>query len=179
MLDLDSTVLVIVDIQVKLAAAMYEREALVKNAVKIVQGAQVLGIPIIHTEQNPKGLGPTVPEIADLLEGVEPVTKLSFSCCGEESFSVRLKELNRSQILIAGMEAHVCVYQTAADLVELGYEVQLLTDCVSSRTAADRAIGWERVKEAGGSLTSAETALFELLKVAEGDKFKQMLKVVK
>jgi len=179
MLVLENTVLILVDVQEKLAAAMHEREALVRNIVKIVQGAGILGIPVVCTEQNPKGLGLTLPEIAGLLTDTDPITKLSFSCCGEERFMKALKEANRKQVLIAGIESHVCVYQTAVDLLSLEYEVQALADCVSSRTPEDKAVGLERIKHLGGSITSAETALFELLKIARGDNFKQMLKVVK
>lgn len=179
MLDLENTVLVVVDVQEKLWAAMHEKELLRDNTVRIVQGAKILGIPIVWTEQNPKGLGPTIPEVAELLADSNSVTKLSFSCCGEKDFMAKLDELKRKQILITGMETHVCVYQTVADLQNMGYEVQVVADAVSSRTPENRVIGLERAKEAGASITSTETALFELLKVAEGDRFKQMLKVVK
>jgi nicotinamidase-related amidase len=179
MLTAENTVLVVVDFQEKLVRAMHEQQALVENAAKMVQGAKILGLPILWTEQNPKGLGSTVPEIATLLSDNQPVTKLSFSCCGEARFMEQLLGLNRKQILLCGIESHVCVYQSAADLLNLGGEVQVVTDAVSARTPANKDIGLERCKELGASLTSAETALFELLKVAEGDKFKQMLKVVK
>lgn len=179
MLDVQNTILVVVDVQEKLWAAMYEKESLRDNTVRIVTGAKILEVPIVWTEQNPKGLGPTLPEVSELLTDSGPVTKLSFSCCGEPEFMKQLEALNRKQILITGMESHVCVYQTVADLVTRGYEVQVVSDAVSSRTPENRAIGMERSKASGASVTSTETALFELLKAAEGDKFKQMLKVVK
>ena len=179
MLATENSVLVLVDVQEKLARAMHEKEALLESTVKLVQGAKVLSIPILWTEQNPNGLGNTVPEVAELLSDLQPVTKLSFSCCGEIRFMERLKELNRKQALVAGIESHVCVYQTVMDLLNMGYEVQVVADAVGSRTPENKAVGLERCKELGASITSAETALFELLRVAEGDKFKQMLKVVK
>ena len=179
MLTLDGVCVIIVDVQEKLAAAVHEKDALIQNTVKLVLGAKILGIPIIWTEQNPKGLGPTVPEVAGLLVETKPITKLSFSCCGEEGFMAALSRLKRKQVLIAGIESHVCVYQTVADLCKIGYEVQVVADAVSSRTFENKAIGWERCKQSGASLTSVETALFELLKKAEGEKFKQILKVVK
>jgi nicotinamidase-related amidase len=162
-----------------LVHAMHEKQALLENAAKMVQGAKILGLPILWTEQNPRGLGSTVPEIASHLSDMKPVAKFSFSCCGEARFMEQLLQLNRKQFLLCGIESHVCVYQSAADLLNLGGEVQIVTDAVSARTAANKHTGLERCKELGASLTSAETALFELLKVAEGDKFKQMLKVVK
>jgi len=179
MFDLEKTVLVVVDVQEKLWAAMHEKESLRDNTVRIVQGAKILGVPIVWTEQNPKGLGATLPEVVELLNDSEPVTKLSFSCCGEEAFIKRLEALNRKQILITGMETHVCVYQTVVDLRNKGYEVQVVADAVSSRTPENKAVGLERSREAGATITSTETALFELLKIAEGDRFKQMLKIVK
>jgi len=179
MLTAENTVLVLVDVQEKLARAMHQKEALLESTVRLVQGAKVLGLPIVWTEQNPKGLGATVPEVAELLSDLSPVTKLSFSCCGEIRFMERLEKLNRKQALVAGIEAHVCVYQTVMDLVNLGYEVQVVADAIASRTPENKAVGLERCRELGASITSTETALFELLRVAEGDKFKQMLKVVK
>lgn len=179
MLAMENTVIVLVDFQEKLARAMHEKEALLESTIKLVQGAKVLGLPIVWTEQNPKGLGSTVPEVAELLSDLQPVTKLSFSCCGEVRFMEQLDELNRKQALVAGIESHVCVYQTVMDLLHLGYEVQVVADAVASRTPENKAIGLERCRELGASITSTETALFELLRVAEGDKFKQMLKVVK
>ena len=179
MLAMENTVIVLVDFQEKRARAMHEKEALLESTVKLVQGAKVLGLPIVWTEQNPKGLGSTVPEVAELLSDLQPVTKLSFSCCGEVRFMEQLDELNRKQALVAGIESHVCVYQTVMDLLHLGYEVQVVADAVASRTPENKAVGLERCRELGASITSAETALFELLRVAEGDKFKQMLKVVK
>jgi len=138
-----------------------------------------LGIPILWTEQNPEGLGPTIPEVANLLSGIKSVSKLSFSCCGNERFMEALRALNRNQVLLAGIEAHVCIYQTAVDLVNLGYEVQVVVDAVSSRTKENKLIGLERIREVGVSLTSTESVLFELLKVAKGSKFREILKVVK
>jgi len=175
----ENTFLVVVDVQEKLARAMHEMESMIDGNVKLVKGAQILGIPILWTEQNPKGLGATVPELRDLLSSSEPVTKLSFSCCGEDSFVEQLNAIGRNQALVTGIESHVCVYQTVVDLIGRGYEVQVVADAVSSRTPENKAIGLERCKLAGASVTSAETALFELLKKAEGDQFKQMLKVVK
>lgn len=173
------TLLVVIDVQEKLLAAMHEKETVVAGNAKIVQGAKILGIPIVYTEQNPKGLGPTVAAVAESLGDLQPITKLSFSSCGEPGFMKAVEESNRKQILITGIESHVCVYQTAADLASRGYEVQVVADAVSSRTPENKAIGLDRCKLAGATITSVETALFELLKVAEGDKFKQMLKVVK
>jgi len=178
MLNVENTALVVIDVQGKLAQLMHEKETLFDNVKRIIKGAQVLEIPIIWTEQNPEGLGPTLPEIASLLDS-EPIAKFAFSCCGEEAFMRALEEVNRKQVLLAGIEAHVCVYQTAVDLVRLGYEVHILADAVSSRAASNKQLALEKMKDAGALLTSVEIALFELLKVAQGDKFKKILQIVK
>ena len=179
MITTEDTVLVLVDVQGKLAQSMHNKKDLFENLKKMVKGAQVLGIPILWAEQNPDGLGPTMPEIAELFTNQSPVSKFSFSCCGSKQFLRDLEAVNRKNILIVGIEAHVCVYQTAADLTNLQYNVQIVADAVSSRTAENKQIGLEKSKDAGASLTSTETALFELLKEAKGDKFKEIINLVK
>jgi hypothetical protein len=179
MLNIENAILSIVDIQGKLAHSMYEKELLFKNVQKLIKGIQVLRIPIIWLEQNPKGLGPTIPEIADLLSDHQPISKMSFSGCRNESYLQELRTLDRKQILISGIETHICVYQTATDLVNLGYEVQVVTDTVSSRTIEDKKIGLQKMRDSGVHMTSVETALFELLKVAGGEQFKEIVKIVK
>lgn len=179
MLTTENSVLLVIDVQGKLAQIMHERDALFTNVRKMIKGAQVLGVPIIWVEQNPKGLGPTVPEIRELLAGLSPVEKFSFSCWGEKSFVDELKSLGRRQVLLAGIEAHVCIYQTAMDLLAAGYEVQVVADAVSSRTKENKEIALVKVRDLGAALTSTETALFELLRVAKGPKFKEILQIVK
>ena len=120
MLTPENVVLLVVDFQEKLVRAMHEKQALVENAAKMVQGAKILGLPILWTEQNPQGLGATVPEVADLLSDMQPVSKLSFSCCGEERFMEQLLKLNRKQALVCGIESHVCVYQSSRGPAALG-----------------------------------------------------------
>jgi nicotinamidase-related amidase len=179
MLNMENVALLIVDIQGNLAYSMHGKELLFKNVQKLIKGIKALGIPILWVEQNPQGLGPTIPEIADILSDIQPISKMSFSCCRNDRFMQALKALNRKQVLIAGIEAHVCVYQTAVDLVDLGYEVQVVTDAVSSRNMENKGIGLQKMRDSGVSLTSVETALFELLKVAEGEQFRDILKIVK
>ena len=179
MLTTDNSVLVLVDVQGKLAQLMDGKEALIQNLRKLVQGVQVLDLPIVWLEQNPAGLGPTIPELAEWLQGQKPIAKYSFSCCGEEGFMAALGATGRKQVLLAGIEAHVCIYQTAADLVKLGLEVEVVADGVSSRTAANRELALRKMQQLGARLTSVEMALFELLGKAEGPAFKAMLKIVK
>lgn len=180
MLTPNNTILLVIDVQGRLAQLMANKETLFANLERMIKGAQVLDLPILWTEQVPEKLGPTLPELSELLiESSPPVSKSSFSCCGEETFMTRFKAANRRQVLITGIETHICVYQTALDLLNLGYEVQLVTDAVSSRTAENRALALERMQAAGAALTSTEMALFELLRVAEGDKFRAISKIVK
>ena len=179
MLKPEKTVLTIVDVQGKLAQMMSGKQALFENLQKIIKGIQALEIPILWVEQNPEGLGSTIPEVAELLAGINPISKLSFSCCKNERFIQALKAANCNQILIVGIEAHICVYQTAMDLVKLGHEVEVVTDAVSSRTVENKNVALQKMSRAGVSLTSTEMALFELLEVAEGEQFKEILKIVK
>lgn len=179
MLEIANVVLLIVDIQGKLAHLMDKKEVLFKNVQKLIKGIRTLEIPILWVEQNPQGLGPTIPEIAALLPDMQPISKMSFSSCRNERFMQSLSALDRKQILISGIEAHICIYQTAADLVDMGYEVQAVADAVSSRCLENKEIGLQRMRDSGVSLTSVETALFELLKVAQGDQFKKISRIVK
>lgn len=179
MLTISNTALVLVDVQGKLARLMDNHESLVMNLRKLLQGAQALGLPILWLEQNPAGLGPTIPELTELLQGQEPFAKMSFSCCGDEKFLTALKATGRRQVLLAGIEAHVCIYLTAMDLLKLGFEVEIVADAVSSRVAANRELALRKMERLGAGLTCVEMALFELLGRAEGPAFKTMLKVIK
>jgi nicotinamidase-related amidase len=180
MLFQDKTILVVVDVQSKLVPVMDQKEALLQNLHKLIKGIKTLGVPIIWTEQVPAKLGPTLPEIAELLtDTTTPISKVSFSCWGEARFPDRLQQLKRTQVLIAGIETHVCVYQTVMDLLAAEYRVQVVSDAVSSRTAENRHLALERMKMAGAALTSTEMALFELLRVAEGDRFREISRILK
>jgi len=178
-LNADNTFLVLVDFQERLFPVMHDREELLRNVLKLVQGAKVLEIPIVLTEQYPKGLGPTLPEIQELLPEIKPIEKVCFNCCDEGAFGRALDSLKRKQVLIAGIEAHICVYQTAMALFRSGYEVQVVVDCVSSREPENKRVSLFKMGAAGVSPTTVEMALFELLKVARGDKFKQISDIVK
>ena len=179
LLTTDNTVLVVIDFQERLFPVMHDKEKLLRNVVKLIKGVKVLEIPVILTEQYPKGLGPTIPEIKELLPDIKPIEKVCFSCCDEEAFCRSLESLKRQQVLIAGIEAHICVYQTAMALARAGYEVQVVGDCVSSREPENKLVSLFKMGAAGISPTTTEMALFELLKVAKGDKFKQISSIVK
>jgi len=134
---------------------------------------------LIVTEQIHAKLGPTIPEIAGLFQGKTPIAKESFSCWQNPRFMETLKKTSRRQILMTGIETHICVYQTALDLLSAGYEVYIVADAVSSRTAGNREVGLQMMRDAGGKLTCTEAVLFELLKTAASEKFKDIFRIVK
>jgi len=178
MLDASRTVLVVVDVQEKLTRVMPDPAGLADALGRLIRGAAVLELPVLWVEQNPDGLGPTVAALAKLLGG-RPIVKRSFSCCGEPAFVEALAAAGRKQVLLAGIEAHVCIWQTAAELRAAGYEVEVPADATASRTALNKEVALGRIRAAGAGVTSVETALFELLGAAEGSKFKEILRIVK
>jgi len=179
MFDRKDTLFIIVDVQTKLFSLMDEKEKLSENFQKLVSGMLALGIPILWMEQNPDGLGPTIPEVKGLLGALEPMRKKSFSCCASTEFMEKLEALERKNVVIAGIETHICVYQTASDLLERGYAAAVVADAVSSRTEKNMAIGLQRISAIGASISSVEMILFELLRTAEDGAFKEILKLVK
>ena len=179
MISRTDTVLVIIDIQGNLAQAMFEKENLFANNVKMIQGFKAFNLPVIATEQIPQKLGKTLPVIAQELDGIAPVAKESFSCWDEINFKEKLEGLNRRHIVLTGIECHVCVYQTALDLISNEYNVHLVTDAVSSRTPENRQIGIDAMKSAGAKITSTEMVLFEILRTAADPKAKELFKIVK
>jgi hypothetical protein len=179
MLKKDRAVLIVTDIQGNLASLMHEREALYKNIGIMIDGIRVLDIPIIWVEQYPRGLGSTVPEVSSHLEGNKPLPKISFSSLKDPVIRERFASYSRDQVILVGIETHVCIYQTAMDLIEQGIETHVVEDGVSSRTFMNKQIGLRKIERAGGYITSVETALFELLEVAEGEAFKKIVKLVK
>jgi hypothetical protein len=178
MLDANRAALAVIDIQGKLSELMHDKDVIYDNVSRLIRGATVLGLPILWTEQYPEGLGPTRPELTGLLPG-EPITKTSFDCCGEPAFRAALDATGRRQVLLCGIEAHICVYQTAAGLARLGFEPFVVMDAVSSRTARNRRLGIGCAKDAGAAVTGVEMALFEMLGAAGTDAFREMVRIVK
>lgn len=178
-LDRSKTALLVIDIQEKILAVMNSPEEVVSNTVKLVQGFKTLSIPIYYTEQYPKGLGATARELKSELEGQEAIEKMTFSCSGAgELFSI-LKLRNISQVVIAGIEAHVCVQQTVLDLLANDFQVDVAADAVSSRREKDYRIALERMSRNGAEVTTTESILFELLNVCGTEEFKKISKKIK
>ena len=179
MISRTAAVLVIIDIQGNLAQAMFDKENLFANTIKMIKGFKALNLPVIVTEQIPEKLGKTLPQIAEEMGGFNPIAKEFFSCWDENNFKEKLEALNRRHVILLGIETHVCVYQTALDLIANSYNVHLVADAVSSRTPENRQIGIEAMKSAGAHITSTEMVLFELLRTAADPKAKEFFKIVK
>lgn len=179
MLDINKCCLVVVDVQGKLASLMDNRESLFANIAVLIKAAIALDIPILWCQQNPKALGPTVPELAQLMEDIDPVDKFSFSCHGDPQFVDKLNSLEVNDIILCGIESHICVYQTAMDLLDADYDVHIIADAVSSRTPANKAIAIQRLTAEGATLSSTEMTIFELLQTAKHPKFKEIARLIK
>ena len=180
MLQPEQTVMLLVDVQGQLAQLMYEKHTLFSRLETMIKGMQILGVPILWMEQIPSKLGGTTERISALMPPTQtPIDKYSFSCCGEPKFMAAFETCGRSQVLITGIEAHICVFQTGVELMERGCEVQVVSDCVSSRTRENKAIGLARLAAEGAKITSVEMAFFELMKSARTESFRQMVKLIK
>jgi len=166
---------VVVDVQEAFRPAVVEFDRVAHNSAVLVEGARILGLPLVATEQYPKGLGRTVPEVAEHLDGVEPLEKVCFSATDADGFDID----GREQVLVCGIESHVCVSQTAHALLDLGREVHVARDAVSSRTEENRELGLHKMESSGAIVTSVETALFELLGAAGSEEFKRVQGLVK
>lgn len=179
MLTPQNTCLIIIDIQEKLLPVMAEPERVVKNTGILIHIAKALDIPILWCQQVPKAIGPTADELVSLLEGVEPIEKSTFSCCGEKNFLVKLEQIKPEAVIVCGIESHVCVFQTAAELLQKGLDVHIVADATSSRTPENKIIGLSRMRQEGAVITSTEMCLFELLKDSKHPRFRQLSKLIK
>jgi nicotinamidase-related amidase len=179
-LDREKALVLVVDVQSRLTPAM-PPDALarvVKQGRALIGAAKELGLPVLATEQYPKGLGETIPELKEVLPS-PPLVKMHFSCGADPGFAAALEKTGRRQVIVCGMESHVCVFQTVRDLVGMGYEVHLCSDAVSSRAELHRTNGIELCREAGAVITNAETVIFDLLHVAGTPEFKKVSALVK
>ncbi|MCL1695907.1 MULTISPECIES: hydrolase [unclassified Lysinibacillus] len=178
MFTIEEACLVVVDIQGKLATIVDDSEAMIENVAKLVQAMKALEVPILWLEQNPSRLGGTALDIAQHLQG-EAIAKMAFSAWQEQEFVEAMKASGRTQFIVTGIETHICVYQTARQLKEQGFEVEVVVDAVSSRTKANKELGLEKMKALGILPTSVEMILYELLQRADHPHFKTVLQLVK
>ncbi len=179
MLTKNNSVLVIVDVQERLITAMSRQQALIDNLGRLLSGITALKMPIILTEQYPEKLGRTVADITTGLHNATSISKHSFSCWKEPAFINEINSGNYKNIILAGIEAHVCVYQSAIDLMKNGYGVHLVADAISARKDSNREFAIKRMMQEGIKLTTTEMILFELSGIAGGEDFKKILKIIR
>jgi nicotinamidase-related amidase len=179
MISRNEAVLVVIDIQGNLFQVMHNKEGLLVSAAKIIKGAKIFNLPIIVTEQIPAKLGQTIPELTQELDGIERISKESFSCWGNSSFRKKLESLGRRKVIIIGIETHICVYQSVVDLIDNGFDVHVVADAVSSRTKENSDIGLTAMQSAGARLTGTEMVLFEIMRTATDTGFRDIQKIVK
>lgn len=175
----DDTCLVVIDMQEPFLRAMFDLETVVRNTRRLLGVAKVLNLPVLVTLQNPEKMGDTVPEVKELLPDVRPFAKMSFSCCADESFVNAIADLHRGTVILCGIEAHICVSQTAHDLLAVGHRVHVPEDAVCSRKETNRRSGLEKMRQSGVIVTSTEAVIYELMECAGTDEFREVLKLVK
>ncbi|MBI2841798.1 MAG: hydrolase [Armatimonadetes bacterium] len=179
LLDREDTILIVVDIQEPFMRNLFEPERVIANSVQLIEAAKVLGVPVVTTLQYRARMGDIIPEVAQALPDDERIDKMTFSCCGVGDFLAALERRGRRTVLLCGIEAHICVNQTAHDLLGLGYKVHVAADAISSREEGNWRLGIEKMRQAGAVITTAEMSIFELLKDASASEFKQILQIVK
>jgi len=176
----DATVLVVIDVQEGYRRVLFEYERVTAAVARVMRGATLLGVPILVTEQYPKGVGSTVAEVAaEFPIGAVPIQKMSMSCCGADEFLNALGATGRRQVLIAGIETHACVNQTAHDLMANGYQVHVAHDATSSRRREEYDLGWAKLVQSGVVPATVESALLELVRTAEDRDFKAIQRLIK
>jgi len=172
--------LIVVDVQIRLAQAMSDRETLLRNCGILLTAANMMSIPVTITEQYPKGLGHTEPSLADLFpDNSIPVEKTCFSCCDSETFATSLSNTGKQQVILCGIESHVCVLQTAMELLDRNYRVFVVADAVDSRSKDNKRIALERMRQAGIVITATESVLFEWLRDAKNEHFKSVTALIR
>ena len=179
MLKTENTCLLVIDLQERLVPALYGKDDLLKRSAAFIKGMKMLEIPILVTQQYTKGLGPTVPQIAEALGDFEPIEKVDFSCLAEKTIRSKLHEIDKDYIVIIGAEAHICVQQTVLDILDREHHnVYLVADCVGSRKEIDRNFAIQRLASYGAVVTTFESVLFELLHTAEHPRRKDIQALV-
>jgi len=173
-----NSALVVIDVQEKLMNVMPRRAETLASIQKLIGAARLLKLPTLVTAQYIKGLGPVCPEVAELTPGITPIEKMAFSCCGSEEFMRAVKDLGRQRIILCGIEAHVCVQQTAIDLMK-DYFVYVVADAICSRNRHDHKVAVSRIRDCGAVITTVESAVFELLRESGTEAFKQILPLFK
>ena len=175
----ENSLALIIDVQERLYPHIFENDKLEKNLRILISGFNILEIPILVTEQYPKGLGPTIPSLHEMLKSSPVIEKMSFSCCDEPVFMKSLEDSGKKSVLVAGIESHVCVLQTVIDLLNKNFLPVIIEDCVSSRNLNDKRIAMKRMRQEGVIISTTESILFELLRISGTEQFKAISKLVK
>jgi nicotinamidase-related amidase len=175
----EQTVGLVIDIQERLFPSIHENTQFLNNTLRLIEGLKILEVPIIVTEQYKKGLGLTVPEVSNITVGFETLEKTAFSCCDDESFIKSLLDTRKRNVILCGIEAHICVMQNSIDLIEKGFTPVVIQDCTSSRKPIDKEIAIKRLRMEGAVITSSESVLFELCRYSGTEQFKAISRLVK
>jgi nicotinamidase-related amidase len=175
----DDSAAVVIDVQERLLPHIHEGDIILSNCLKLIAGLKILSVPVLITQQYTKGLGPTVPEIIKMFPEFRHIEKSTFSCSGVPEFVNEMERLAKRNIILCGIESHVCVLQTCLDLLASGKKPVVVEDCVSSRKVNDRIIAIERMRQEGATITTMESLLFELTRMAGNDIFKSISGIVK
>jgi nicotinamidase-related amidase len=179
LLDQDNTVLVVLDVQERLMRVMCQKERVIDSITKLLHLSRLFSLPLVLTEQYPRWLGPTVPEVRELLPAYEPIEKLDFNCCNVDPFNDRLESTGSKSIILVGVETHICIFQTCSSLLKRGYEVHVPQDAVDSRTCENWNVGLGLMRDSGAVITSTETVVYQILKRVGTKNFKEMLKIIR
>jgi len=179
MLTIENSLLLVIDFQERLMPSIHCHEEVAQKTATIIKGCRILDVPILITQQYTKGLGGTILELKTALAEYEPIEKITFSCFGSAEFRDKLNSAGRKNIIVTGVEAHICVQQTVLDLLENGYNVYVIADCASSRSENDRRYAGRRMEKAGAVITTMESAIFEMLVGADHPKRKEISDLVK
>ncbi|WP_281559459.1 isochorismatase family protein [Thalassomonas sp. RHCl1] len=179
MLEKENCGLILVDIQGSLARMVQHSELFLANTKKLLQCSKLLAMPVIWLEQNPKGLGATVPEIVELMKGADAIEKFHFNAMCEPQVNKAIKATGRQEWLVAGIEAHICVYQSVLGLLNEGFKVDVVSDCISSRLQSNIDLALIKMRDSGARLTSLEMCIFELMKTSKIENFRKILSIIK
>ena len=179
MLNIEESALALIDVQSRLVEVVDRRERVMPNILRLVKGCQVLGIPVLPTVQVPEKLGPMPADLVQALGDINPISKAVFSALREPAFLLALRQTGCKQVILAGIEAHVCVLQTGLDLLDAGYSVHVLSDGVFSRAAENHQVGLDRLSHAGATVSSVEMVLFELMRTSNHPQFRTISKLIK
>jgi len=179
LLNADSTGVVLIDVQEKLMPVMGRQEKVTENILRLLHLSNLYNLPLVLTEQYPKWLGSTLPELKEVLTFYDPIEKLHFNCCDVDTFNTRLESEDLKNIILMGVETHICIFMTCISLLEKGYKIHVPQDAVDSRTDENWRVGLELMREAGALITSTETIIYQILNKAGTKEFKEMLKRIK